>query len=150
MDDNEVEKHHLVFYIITIVVSFATLWMYNNISLVKGTLIRPVLYILISPFIVNLMIMGLYILWTIFRLKDNYEVKNPISSKDFRLTTPAVIIAVFMNNLLDISRTISPDNDILKAILLIFFTSVGYLAIYFLNKNVWGRIFRFCDMHFPF
>jgi hypothetical protein len=128
----DIEKHHMIFYIITIIVFFII----DQILIRDLTKINlPIIELLIKIFIllisVNALLFILYVESVRKFLGQNYKTDNPISYKDILLTSPAIITAFLINDLLSFSQSLFLDFSFLLTIL---FLPIVYLGIYKINE----------------
>lgn len=131
--NNNIEKHHLIFYIITIIVYFLIEQFLINSLEIKPFLIGFVLKIFILTFVTIPLFFILYLEGVRNFIGNNYKTKNPISiDRDLLLTSSAIITTFLVDDLFILLDSIT-ENSFLLTIVLI---PILYLGIYKINKIV--------------
>lgn len=133
METDFVEKHHLVFYIVTIISIFLLEFFIETINVMKSSFEGMVLYIFLLIFFTNALLFVLYGTIVMEFLGFNYKPKNPIKYIDFLLTTPAIITTFLINDIYSLLESF------LATIILIPFV---YFGIYLVNLFIFPRMFN--------
>ena len=138
MIGGQVEKHHLMFYIGTILVIFLIECFLKSLPNLKSDSIGLIVYVLLLIVFTNLLLFVIYGHAVMNFLGFNYEAKNPIYYRDFLLTSPAIITTFLIDDLFNSVKSLIPEYSLLLTIILLPFL---YLGIYKINKGILPYIF---------
>jgi hypothetical protein len=136
MDVKEVEKHHLLFYISTVLCIFAVKLIFfdyfglnyieEDVSIIKGIFYLLVIYFFVL-IIVKAILFIIYYNMSKYFIDKKYKANNYLGTGDFYLATASIITAFFIDDFLKII-----ENPI------IVFLLIGFLfyIIYWLNQKI--------------
>lgn len=136
MDVKEVEKHHLLFYISTVLCIFVVKLLFfdylglnyieEDVNIIKGIFYLFFIYFFVLIIVKTTLLIIHYNLSEYF-LDEKYKAKNYLGTGDFYLATTSIITAFFIDDFLKITK-----NPIM-ALLLIGFL---FCIIYWLNQKI--------------
>ncbi|MBU4116115.1 MAG: hypothetical protein KKG94_00015 [Nanoarchaeota archaeon] len=138
MINDQVEKHHLIFYTVTILVIFLVEYFIKWLSNLKSDPIGLIFYILLLILFTNLLLFVIYGHAVMNFLGFDYKTENPISDRDILLTSPAIITTFLIDDLFNSVKSLIPEYSLLLTIILLPFL---YLGIYKINKGILPYIF---------
>jgi len=139
MDEDRVEKHHLIFYTVTIIVIFLIEFFSQNVMDLKVTFMGFIIYIFLL-ILFTYMLLYVFYGWTAsYFLGFDYRPKNPIYYRDVLLTCSAIIVAFLIDDLFNYINSLTTEYSFFLTIIFIPFL---YLIIYKINDWFFPKIFR--------
>lgn len=137
MNENEVQKHHLIYYCTTIIGVFLTeqTVQFLGLNFLKYSVTGLFIYIIFLIFITKSFNFMVYVEFAKHFLRQEYNTKNSLGLGDLYLTTSAIITTFIISDIFWLISELIGD-PIIEAMLLIIITPPTYLFIYKINSKL--------------